>query len=752
MIARTPIAPFQKIRSFNSENRFEDGRQNLLIFVDNLLALKTLYDDQQGPDHYKTRNRIKLIYIDPPFATRQDFMKDREKAYRDKIIGAQFIEFLRKRLILMREILADDGNLYLHLDTKKIHYIKSVMDEVFSETNFRNEIIWKRTSAHSDSKIYANVHDTILFYTKSDITVFHSQYSQYSEAHINKRYKYIDEKGRKFADGDLVGAGLKGGGYEYEWKGISKMWRCPIETMRRYETEGRLYYTNNGVARIKRYFDELPGQPVQDVWSDMFPVNSQAAERVNYPTQKPEQLLGRIIQTSSNKNDIVLDAFAGSGTTLAVAEKLGRRWIGMDCGKLAIYTIQKRLLNLTTKIGSGVNDERRDYERVPDFEAHSKSNSRLLFMVYEKAKKGDLLITDKFLQKLAELIEMNLQGNKTEMVSLICPEKKFRIEKLAIVGNEDGKAGEKIIAIGRVQFLISFVQEKEKREKDKPLPAQEFTLFHAGIYDKSRMMNMHWDQYKLFVSQLFGMRIEPHAIFGFMADGYIGVHSAVIWNYPDHKDMVLDRGYVQSLHDVLNGRAGGRFYVIAPVVAMHFMEDEITIGDTTYVFLKVPLSVLKAIIERGETGSLKQPVKEEDVNDVIDAVGFDFISQPVVDALFYRRPSERSGLFDSGSMDFVIEVRTFKSNTLVYDPDDFDNFQTLSMILIDIHYNDRFFNMTHAFWGDTILNADRSKGIITIPESDFQSEKMMIILMDQYGNELKLVKRREDFHATEIPE
>ena len=136
VIARTPIAPFQKIRSFNNDNPFNDGWSNMLIFGDNLMALKTIYEDQQGENRLKTKNRIKLIYIDPPFATKQDFMKDREKAYRDKIIGAQFIEFLRKRLILLREILADDGSVYLHLDWKKGHYIKAIMDEVFGEYNF----------------------------------------------------------------------------------------------------------------------------------------------------------------------------------------------------------------------------------------------------------------------------------------------------------------------------------------------------------------------------------------------------------------------------------------------------------------------------------------------------------------------------------------------------------------------------------------------------------------------------------------
>jgi len=167
IIAQTPAAPLQKIRSFNSDNKFGDGWQNMLIFGDNLLTLKTIYEDQCGPNIYKTKNRIKLIYIDPPFATKQDFMADREKAYRDKIIGAQFIEFLRRRLVLLREILADDGSIYVHLDWKKGHYIKAIMDEVFGEHNFLNHIAWCYKEREIARRQYNQKHDYILFYCKN---------------------------------------------------------------------------------------------------------------------------------------------------------------------------------------------------------------------------------------------------------------------------------------------------------------------------------------------------------------------------------------------------------------------------------------------------------------------------------------------------------------------------------------------------------------------------------------------------------
>jgi site-specific DNA-methyltransferase (adenine-specific)/adenine-specific DNA-methyltransferase len=356
IIANTLAVPLQPVRTFN-KNGVE--WHNKLIFGDNLQAMKTLLEMKRRGELCNADGTpgVRMIYIDPPFATKQDFQGSQDqKAYQDKVVGAQFVEFMRRRFTLLRELLADDGCLYLHLDIKKIHYLKVVLDEVFGEGRFINEIIWKRTSAHADSTTYANVHDALLLYSKAGAFTFNPQYVPYTEDYISERYKHIETKGQRkghrFADDNLIGTGLRGGGYPYEWKGVFRTWRCPIETMHRYEKENLLYYTKNGGARIKRFVDDLPGVPPSDMWIDIFPVNSQAAERVDYPTQKPESLLQRIIATSSNEGDIILDAFAGSGTTCAVAEKSGRRWIGIDCGKLAIYTIQKRLLNLKAEIGN----------------------------------------------------------------------------------------------------------------------------------------------------------------------------------------------------------------------------------------------------------------------------------------------------------------------------------------------------------------------------------------------------------------
>ena len=258
---------------------------------------------------------------------------------------------------------------------------------------------------------------------------------------------------------------------------------------------------------------------------------------------------------------------------------------------------------------------------------------------------------------------------------------------------------------------------------------------------------MNWEHYHPFVAQLFDVRLDPHKIRGFMADGYIGTNSAYIWEYPKHKKLVLDEKYVETLHDTLGGRAGDKFYVIAPICAMGFMQDEIVIGKTTYVFLKVPLSVLMAIIEKGEPGALKQPASESDVNEVIDAIGFDFISQPVVEAKYLKKKPLDKTLFNQKKIDYVIKINKFLSNTLVYDPHDFKNFETLSMVMVDVDYNTKtkIFDLDNVYWANDIVNDKQTKAEIRISEDDFMGQAMMIIYMDKYGNEYKITKTKKDF-------
>ena len=263
MIAETMAVPLQPIRYFGSNAQ---DWHNMLIFGDNLQSLKSLLKlKEEG----KLRNKdgtsgARMVYIDPPFATKHDFQGNRqEKAYQDKIAGAAFIESLRKRLVLLKGLLSNDGTIYVHLDTRKGHYIKVVLDEIFGENNFQNEIIWKRSAAHSDSGTFANIHDSIFMYSKSADFFFKTQYQPYDDDYIDERYKHTDPDRRRFMDDNLTATGLKGGGYEYEWKGVTKLWRCPPKTMVKHDRENKIYYTKKGVARIKRYLDEMPGLMMQ---------------------------------------------------------------------------------------------------------------------------------------------------------------------------------------------------------------------------------------------------------------------------------------------------------------------------------------------------------------------------------------------------------------------------------------------------------------------------------------------------------
>ncbi len=228
------------------------------------------------------------------------------------------------------------------------------MDEIFGIEGYLNEIIWKRTTAHSNAKqgfsTYGGIHDILFFYAKDPTPTFHTQWQQYDDEYIGSHYRFVEEgTGRRYRKGDLT-AKKPGGNTSCEWKGVKpypgRYWAYTKEKMEEFERQGRLVYTQSGMPEYKRYLDEMPGRPVQDVWDDISPINSQAIERLGYPTQKPAALLDRIIRNYSNEGDLFLDCFCGSGTSAAVAEKLNRRWIACDLGRFAIHTTRKRLLQV----------------------------------------------------------------------------------------------------------------------------------------------------------------------------------------------------------------------------------------------------------------------------------------------------------------------------------------------------------------------------------------------------------------------
>lgn len=749
VLAQTQAAPWQLVRSFCSERPHADRRwHNLLVWGDNLLALRELLTDQQGPNRFGTRGKIRLIYIDPPFATRQDFMKDKEKAYRDKVLGAQFIEFLRRRLILLRELLAEDGSIYVHLDTKKGHYLKAVLDEVFGEEYFQNEIIWQRTNSHNETGQFGRVHDSIFFYTRGESHVWHPKRVSFSGVQL-KRYKR-DEQGRLYTTQDLCAERRNSNSGKFVWRGTrpppTRGWGYKIEQLEQWWVEGRIATKKDGTPRMDGlivYLDKAEGQVPQSIWTDVGRVANTSAERVDYPTQKSEALLERIIEASSNPMDIVLDCFAGSGTTAAVAEKLGRRWIAMDCGKLAIYTTQKRLFSLTTTIGAGKKDDRTEPERVDDWADHLK-HAPCVLLITEKARRGEAEVTLDLLHDLAGLAKKHGLVKRNSALSLACPEGKLLIPADQLAEAEEGP-GTKRIKVDGVEFRISLIAPRDKPEKERPLPAKAFALYRAGIYDMAAIKELPWAEYRPLVLKLFGVREHPHQQYGLQFDGYLGTDSVLLWNYPDHRKLTLDHEYVDDLHRTLRGKPGERFYVIAPVVAMAFAEDEVVRDRTIYGFLKVPLSVLQRLLERRETAALKQPTKEADVNEVIDAVGFDFISQPQV-AVKPKKARRKGEMFP----EFVLEIHEFRSRTLATDPEDFRNFETFSMAMVDVDYDGDVFRLSRVFWAEDLVKEagglDEARQLhVRIPEQDFTGKRMMVILCDRYGNGKALAFEKRAF-------
>ena len=391
----TTVLPFQSLEHideprsetktqgdlFDSRGRQMKGWSNKLIWGDNKLILSSL---KAGPlrQQIEDAGGLKLICIDPPFDVGADFSMDIEVggetfhkeanlmeqiAYRDTWgRGADsFISMLYERLILMRDLLAADGSIYVHMGWGVSHYVRAILDEVFGKDRAVNQIIWKRQTAHSDSgqgsQHMGRVHDVLLLYTKDVDYTWNTQYMPYEVQYLKTHYKNVEpETNRRFelADLNAPGGASKGNPY-YEFLGISRFWRFKRERMLALYEQGRIIQPSPGaVPRYKRYLDEMSGVPVQDLWTDVNPINSQAKESIGYATQKPEALLERIIKMSTQPSDLVADFFCGSGTTAAVAEKLGRKWIATDLGKFGIHTTRKRLIGVQRELKTAEKDFR----------------------------------------------------------------------------------------------------------------------------------------------------------------------------------------------------------------------------------------------------------------------------------------------------------------------------------------------------------------------------------------------------------
>jgi site-specific DNA-methyltransferase (adenine-specific)/adenine-specific DNA-methyltransferase len=368
---------------FDSRGRQLRGWTNKLIWGDNKLILSSLKAGALR-EQIEEAGGLKLIYIDPPFDVGADFSMDVEIggetfhkeanlleqiAYRDTWgRGADsFIAMLYERLILMRDLLASDGSIYIHMGPTVKQYVKVVADEVFGTDRFQNELIWRRAFGHGDSGKYGIIHDAILYYGKGDSRTWNRLLQPPDKDYVETFFDQFDPKRNEpYQRLSLSAGGLSGGGYLYEYNGVKTLWRCPIETLEEHDRKGRLHWPKKagGVPRLKRYLSEYEGVPLQDIWTDISKIHNQSSELTGYSTQKPESLLERIIKASSNEGDLVADFFVGSGTTAAVAEKLGRKWIATDLGKFGIHTTRKRLI--------GVQRERKAAEK--DFRAFEVLN------------------------------------------------------------------------------------------------------------------------------------------------------------------------------------------------------------------------------------------------------------------------------------------------------------------------------------------------------------------------------------------
>ena len=363
--------PFQDVETVNESAQerqrmldlFSSGRasdwRNRLIWGDKRYVLPSLLDEFAG--------KVDLIYIDPPFVTGADFTHQvqiegteftkepsiiEQKAYRDTWGRGldSYLQWFYETVVMLRELLSEDGTIYVHLDWHVGYYAKAVLDDIFGAEAFRSEIVWKRTAAHNDSSGIGNVTDMILYYGLSDKSMWNAQYVPFTQEYVENFYRFVENDGRRYRLHQIErnpALGIRPN-LIYEYNGYTPKygWMLEREKLREFDRKGMLVWSKNGKPQRKIYLNEEQGRPITNLWDDIPPVQSQSLERVGYPTQKPQALLERIIKASSNEGDLVLDCFASSGTTAAVAEKHGRRWITCDLGRFAVHTTRKRLLGI----------------------------------------------------------------------------------------------------------------------------------------------------------------------------------------------------------------------------------------------------------------------------------------------------------------------------------------------------------------------------------------------------------------------
>ncbi len=414
------------------------GWNNKLIWGDNKLILSSL---KNGPlrEEIEAQGGIKLIYIDPPFDVGADFSMDieigdetltkkpsviEELAYRDTWgKGADsFISMIYERLVLMRDLLADDGSIYIHCDWRVNSYIRLVLDEIFGKDNFKNEISWKRghTVKNTLSGQFPRSNDSILFYSKSNNNIFNALYGEYSAGTLSNYNK---------DDGD--GRGL------YR---LQSLRTYSEESVSKFRKDGRIYEAKSGKIWMKQYLDDRPGPKIDSFWGDISSIEIKRQEQLGYPTQKPEELLERIIRSSSNEGDIVADFFVGSGTTTAVSERLGRKWVASDLGKFSVHTTRKRLINVQRQL-------KKDEKNWRAFEILNLGKYERAHYIGVNTNLREAEQQKQLEQKEAKFLELILHAYKADRVEQF---KTFQ-----------GKKAGRLVAVGPINLPVTrlFVEE-----------------------------------------------------------------------------------------------------------------------------------------------------------------------------------------------------------------------------------------------------------------------------------------------------
>ena len=546
----------QQLDLFDTRGRQRKGWTNKLIWGDNKLVLSSL---KNGPlrEDIEAQGGLKLIYIDPPFDVGANFSMDikiggekltknpnilEEIAYRDTWgKGADsFVAMIYERLILMRDLLAEDGSIYAHCDWRVNSYIRLALDEVFG--NYVNEIAWEKIkSVKAQTSGFGNVKDSIYFYTKGNMR-FNQQRMAHNEDYLRSMYRHVDEDGRKYRLHDFT---QKGQGepkdFGEPWGVLApptgKHWIWSQDKITAGVKKGDIVFSKNGIPSVKRYLDEVKGQAVSDIWTDINPIGSISKERNDYPTQKPEALLERVIKSSSNEGDLVADFFCGSGTTAAVAEKLGRKWITSDLGKFAIHTTRKRMIGVQRQrkkdgedyrafeilnLGKyerqhyiGVNPNLREVEQQKQLEEKEKAFIDLILRAYSAEKaEGFASFQGKKAGRLIAIGPVNLPVTRLFIEEIILECRKHQITRVDVLGFE--------FEMGLFPNLLEEAKSKGIDLAPKYIPAevfdkraveQEQVVFHdvafievkphitAAEGDKPAMVTVELTDFSVFYSQ-----------------------------------------------------------------------------------------------------------------------------------------------------------------------------------------------------------------------------------------------------------